>query len=214
VRWCFRLAILAILSLDPCLSYAAEANDVHIFYGEIKAVDPAAKTLAISSGGKTLVFHYSDKTKLSSYWGYVRWDKIQSGSAARVTMHLGEGNVGIADEVRIDPPYANASKVLSLYRARTTKGEVVSGVAVANYVVTEPRDQAFSRATMPSTPNVYDGVFVLSVNPDGSVAKVAAAKSFAEPELNERAAGWLRKWRFRAGAVSEVQIPVMYHRIF
>lgn len=200
------------------LTFAAtkttEAEDLHVFYGEVANVNPGAKTFAIKSGGKTLVFHYTDQTKLSSYYGHVGWDKIRPGSAAGVTMHLGEGNVGIADKVKIDPPFASQANILSLYRARTTTGEVISGVAVANYVVTEPHDQSFSRATLDKNRLSCSGVFVLAVNPDGSVGRVTAAKSFGDAELNERAAVWLRKWRFRPGSVTEVQIPVNYVRIY
>ncbi|MFL6529238.1 MAG: energy transducer TonB [Chthoniobacterales bacterium] len=202
---------LILLLLCPSSATPA-ANEVHVFYGDIMSVDPAAKTFEIKSGGKTLVFHYTDKTKLGSRMTYARWDKLKAGDGASVTMHVGEGGIGVADDVRVDG-YGNLSKTLSLIRARTTTGDIVTGVAVANYVASEPQGEAFSRATMSGQPNAVEGVFVVSVNPDGTVGRVAAAKSFSDPELNERAAVWLRKWRFRPGTVKEVQIPVDYTRL-
>lgn len=121
-------SITAVLALYLSLT-AAPAEDKHVFYGEITSVDPAAKTFAIKSVSKVLVFHYSDATKLSSFSGYVRWDKLKQGDAARVSMHLGEGNIGIADEVRIERDMGLA-KTLSLFRARTVEGDIVTGVAI------------------------------------------------------------------------------------
>lgn len=203
-------SLLAVFFLFPDLGVAL-AEEKHVFYGEITSVEPAAKTFAIKSTGGVLVFHYSEATRLSSFSGYVRWDKLKPGEAARVTMHVGEGNVGIADEVRIERDMGLA-KMLSLFRARTVKGEIVSGVALANYVASEPKDEPFSRAAADYKPG-DQGVFVLAIRPDGSVGQVTAAKSFTDPELNERAAGYLRRWRFKPGTVTQVQMPLTYNRV-
>ncbi|MDQ6861490.1 MAG: energy transducer TonB [Verrucomicrobiota bacterium] len=210
MRSAFCSITLALLFFWSSNGRAAE--EAHIFYGDIVAVDPAAKTFEIKSSGTPLIFHYTEKTKLSSPSTYVRWEKLRPGDGARVQMHLGEGNIGIADEVEIDT-FGSKSKFLSLLRARTAKGDIVSGFAVANYIASEPRSDVFSRALMAAQTNFQEGVFVLAINPDGSVGRVTAAKSLGDPELNERAAAWLRKWRFRAGTVKEVQLPIKYLRV-
>ena len=120
-------------------------------------------------------------------------------------MRLAEGNSGLALKVRLDGN-PGAAKALSLLVARTTGGETISGVAVANYILHETSSGAFLRATGP--PAGRDGVFVLSVQPDGSVGSVTAAKSLGSDEMNQRAARLLRQWRFKPNTVTQVQVPI------
>ncbi len=186
-------------------------NQTHIFYGRVVAIDRAAKTFTIDSGGRPLVFHYHPKTRISSFRGHVTWDTVQPGHSASVIMRLGPNNIGIAERVRFDEHAANVDYI-SLIRAVTVGGETVTGVAVGNYIAHEPPSDRFSRATEQS--NAAAGVFVLHVRPDGTVGEVSAAKSMPSAELNERAAAWLKKWRFRPGSVTKVQMPVSYQRVF
>ena len=131
---------------------------------------------------------------------------MKAGKGATVVMRLAEGNTGLAIKVRFDDNAGAAAKALSLLVARTTGGQTISGVAVANYIVHETPGEAFVRATGP--PSKRDGVFVLSVRPDGSVGNVTAAKSLGSDEFNQRAAHWLRQWRFKPNTVTQVQVPV------
>ncbi|MGZ5024014.1 MAG: TonB family protein [Chthoniobacterales bacterium] len=197
--------------LSAVSTSAASSAELHTFYGEVQSVDLGARTFSIKSGGKILVFHYTDQTKISSFHGYMRWDKVHVGQEAAVVMRVGEGNIGIAEAVRFD--YVPiSSKQLSLFVARTTQGETVSGIAVANYVTNEPRGEKFLRATGSAGGSV--GVFVLSVKPDGSVGEITAAKSLGDAEMDQRAAHWLREWRFKPNAVTQVQIPVALSRSY
>lgn len=186
------------------------ANQTHIFYGKVVAIDRAAQTFTIDSAGRPLVFHYHPKTRISSFRGHVSWDTVRPGHSASVTMRLGPGNIGIAERVRFDEHAANA-EYISLIRAVTVGGETVTGVAVGNYIAHEPPSDRFSRATEQTTAGA--GVFVLNVRPDGTVGEVSAAKSLPSAELNQRAAAWLKQWRFRPGSVQKVQMPVGYQRL-
>ena len=179
---------------------------MHHFFGEVQAVDLAARTLTIKSGGRPLVFHYNRATKISSFHGHISWDRVRPGQGAAVAMRLGEGNIGVAVAVRFQHSAAYEN-LLSLYRARTLGGEVVSGVALANYIAHEPRsDRGYSRATenfLSAT-----GVFKLGVRRDGTVAAVVPVKSLGNKDRDKYAADWLNEWRFRPNSVTEVQMPV------
>lgn len=208
----WRIALLcAVFNGAPAQPPPAD-NQTHIFYGEVLAVDPAAKTFTIKSNGRPLVFHYTEKTKISSPHRHVTWESIRPGQGAGVIMRLGPGNIGIAERVRFEED-ASRAKDLSLYRAVTTAGETVTGMAVGNYVVHEPRSDKFARAAEFGT-NAAAGVFVMTVRPDGTVAEVTAAKSMPYAEFNQRAAAWLKNWRFRPGSVVKVQMPVVYVKAF
>lgn len=186
-------------------SFAAPSAELHHFYGKVLSVDLPAKTFRIKTGGRTLVFHYDERTKISSFYSHVSWDKIKPGQGAAVAMRVGENGAGLAVQVRFDFN-TNADKAASVYVVRTTSGQTISGVAVGNYVAYEPPGDRVARAT--GFGSNSSGVFVLSVKPDGSVGKITAAKSLNSAEANERAAVWLRKWRFKPNSVTQVQMPV------
>ncbi len=191
---------------------AAAAPERHTFYGEVTSVDLAAKRFTIKSGGRSFVFRYTEQTKLSSFHGYTRWDKIKPGEGATVMMRVGDHGEGVAVEVRLDAFGAARSKFLSLFVAKTTGGQTVSGVAVSNYVAHEPRGDRFSRASDIGAPG--DGVFRAAVRADGTIGDVRLVKSMGNRELNERAMAWLKTWRFRPGTVAEVQMPISFSRIY
>lgn len=201
--------VLSFLALGSGLAKAASSAPLHTFCGEVKAVDLAAKTITIKSGGKSLVFHVTDETKISSRNEHIRLDTVTRGQGATVVMRLGEGNVGIAVMIRFDAD-ASLSKYLSLFSARTTRGETISGLAVNNYVAYQPPDDGFSRGLDFGMRRL--GMFLLSVQPDGAVANVTSLKSLGYEELDVRAAKWLKKWRFRPNNVTEVRIPAGYYR--
>lgn len=201
--------VLSLLAAGFTSAKAASSDPLHTFYGEVKAVDLAGKTITIKSGGKRFVFHVTDETKITGPSGLVRLDKVKPGGGAAVVMRLGEGNIGIAVMIRIDAN-ADLSKLLSLYSARTVRGETISGLAVHNFVADEPPPDAFNRGIDFGS---RTGMFVVSVLPDGTVAKVTALKSLGYDELDVRAVKWLRKWRFRPNSVTEVRMPVAASRV-
>lgn len=186
---------------------AASSSPLHTFYGEVKAVDLAAKTLTIKAGGKKLVFQITNETKISSFHGYVSWAKIRPGQGALVVMRLGEGGKGIAVQVRFDAD-ASLAKSLSLYSARTTRGEMVVGIAVSNFVAYQPPASWYNRGLHlgPSKARM----FRLLVLPDGTVGNATPYVSFGNEELDAQAINWLKKWRFHPNSVTEVRIPVMW----
>ncbi|MBA3830653.1 MAG: hypothetical protein H0X34_01920 [Chthoniobacterales bacterium] len=206
------LATLCLTLFTPGFvsSEAASSGQLYTFYGQVKTVDLAAKTLMIQSGDKSFVFHYTDETKISSYNGYIRWDKVRPGQGATVVMRLGEGNVGIAVKVRFEVDGGRAAN-LALFSARTIRGENVSGIAVSNYVDYEPPGDLFHRAIDLGS---AAGLFLISVQPDGTAGKVTPLKSLGYAELDKRAATWIRKWKFHANSVSEVRIPVAISRVW
>jgi TonB family protein len=51
------------------------------------------------------------------------------------------------------------------------------------------------------------GVFLLSVRPDGTVSKVEVLSSIGYGELDEKTKSWLMKWRFQPNSVVEVRVP-------
>jgi TonB family protein len=201
------LLAFGLLTLCSGSAQAASSGPLHTFYGEVKAVDLAGKTLTIKAGGKKLVFQITSETKINSFHGYVRLDRIRPGQGALVVMRLGEGNKGIAVQVRIDPD-ASLAKSLSLYSARTIRGEMVVGIAVSNFVAYQPPGEWYNRGLHlgPSKGRM----FRLSVLPDGTVGNATPYVSFGNKELDAQAVNWLKKWRFHPNSVTEVRIPVMW----
>lgn len=52
------------------------------------------------------------------------------------------------------------------------------------------------------------GLFLFHVRPDGSVSRVDVLRSTAHDELDSAVVSAFSRWRFRAGTVSEVRVPV------
>jgi hypothetical protein len=177
----------------------------------VKAVDLKARTITIKSHVRTFVFHITDETKISSRNGYVSLDKVQRGQGATVVMRLGEGNIGIAVAIRFDAE-ASLTKSLALYSARTVRGEMISGIAVNNFVAYEPPALPINRG-FDLGPNQVR-MFRLEVRPDGTVASATPYVPFGNGELDTRAAKWLMKWRFRPNSVTEVRMPVSWFHTY
>lgn len=202
------LAAIVLSFVTPGSGAAAEvpSSPLHTFYGEVKAVDLKARTLTIKTHVKTFVFHITDETKISARNGYISLDKVQRGQGATVVMRVGEGNIGIAVAIRFDADAAMV-KSLALYSARTVRGEMISGLAVNNFVVYQPPDPGFVRGLdLGLNPNKLR-MYRLEVRPDGTVASATPYVSFGNEELDTRAAKWLMKWRFQPNSVTEVRLP-------
>src|SRR5436190_14309995 len=186
--------ILSLLLTSFVSAKAASDNGLHTFYGEVVAIDQARKVLQLKSGNQRFLFHYNDQTRITSTSGSVRLDKILRGTGAAVVMRVGEGNAGIALQIRFVPG-ANKMETLALISARTVRGELIKGIAVSNFVDYQPPSDAWAGG--PSFENrKAPGVCVLSVAPDGTVSNVTVRTSTGYPELDARAIKWMKKWRF------------------
>ena len=181
-------------------------SDLHSFFGQVTAVNLAAKTITIKLG-KSFVFHVTGETTISSAsGGAVRLEKIRLGDGALITMRPGPGNVGIAVKILVTPGISFPDD----YSGRTIKGENISGAALGNYVVYQPPPDDINRGL--NFGMIRSGLFALSVQPDGTVGTVKTVRSFGYEELDARAAKWLKKWRFRPNSLTEVRMPINYHR--
>ncbi|MEY2561151.1 MAG: Gram-negative bacterial TonB protein C-terminal [Verrucomicrobiota bacterium] len=202
-------AVVVTLLLAGFVS-AKEAGDrgLHTFYGEVVAIDQAAKVIQLKTGNQRFLFHYNDQTKISSPNGHVRLDRITRGTGAAVVMRVGEGNAGIAVTIRFVPD-ASQLQTLSLISAKTVRGETIRGIAVSNFLDYQPPSEAWSGgAPLERLQNA--GLFVLSVAPDGTVSTVTLRQSTGYPELDARAEKWMKKWRFHPNTVTEVQLPMYF----
>ena len=202
-------ALIVTLLLVSFLS-ARDAPDtgLHTFYGQVVLIDPAKKVIVIQSKKQRLVFHYNEHTRISSTLGEVRMDRVIRGTHAAVVMRLGEGNVGIATEIRFVPSPSWA-QTLALISGRTVHGQTITGTAVAKLVVYKPASDDWSGA-VPLARRKNAGLFVLSVAPDGTVASVGVRQTSGYPELDARAQRWMKKWRFKANSLTEVQLPMFF----
>jgi hypothetical protein len=203
-------AVVVSLLLAGFVS-AKEASDsgLHTFYGEVVAIDQAAKVIQLKTGNQRFLFHYNDQTKISSLNGHVRLDRITRGTGAAVVMRVGEGNAGIAVIIRFVPD-ASQSTMLALISAKTVRGETITGIAVNNFVDYQPPDDAWAGGPTLETRKT-PGLFVLSVAPDGTVSSATLRQSTGYPELDARAEKWMKKWRFRPNSVTEVRLPMYYY---
>jgi TonB family protein len=203
-------ALLVSLFFVSLLS-ANETSDrgLYTFYGQVQLIDPAKKVIVIQSHKEPLVFHYNEQTRISSTLGEVHMDKVVRGTAAAVVMRLGEGNIGIATEIRFVPGHS-AAQTLALISARTVQGETINGAAVGKFVTYKPPSEEWSGA-VPLARRNNAGLFVLSVAPDGTVASVTARQSTGYPELDARAERWMKKWRFNPHTLTEVRLPMFFY---
>lgn len=203
-----RLVFAALLSFVVAgLSPAASSADLHTFYGDVKAVDLAAKTITIKSNGKSFVFHITNETKMTSRRGPISLANVQRGQGAAVVMRLGQSGIGIAVQIHFDLGSSMAG-LQSLYGVKTTGGEIITGMAFNNYVVSRPPDEGWSTGI--TYESLRASMFVLKVQPDGTVAEAKAVRGLGYPELDERAAKWFKKWRFRPNSVVEARMPFAY----
>jgi len=209
LRQLFPVIVLGLLFLpDRATSKESSSGEYYSFYGDVFAVDP--HSITIKSGGKRLVFQINQETRVSDRNRSVSLDQVKPGGSATVMMKLGQGNAGIAVRIRFDSE-TSVPKSLQLYAARTITGEVISGIAITNFVSYQPPNDGWKGG--PSLEGDYhDGVFVMEVQRDGNVSQVKMVKSLGDRKLNLHAIDWLKKWRFKPNSVSEVQMPVSYMR--
>jgi len=197
--------VLSFLVLGSGAAETASSAPLYTFYGEVKSVDPVAKTLTIKSGGKSFFFHVTNETKISSQNEFVRLDTIKRGQGALVVMRIGERGKGIAVSIRFDAT-AGLANSLALYSVKTNRGETISGMAFNNYVVYQPPPDAWSGGA--TYEKLRSSMFVLFVRPDGTVADAKPLRGLGYPELDARAVRWLKKWCFRANSVTEARMPI------
>lgn len=206
----FPIVLLVVASLLTSFVSARAASDsgVHTFYGEVVAIDRAAKVIQLKNGKQRYLFHYNDQTKMSSASGPVRLDHILRGTGAAIVMRVGEGNAGIALVIRFVPE-PTGLKSMRLPSARTVQGERIYGNALKNFVAYEPpADEWTGGATLARRNNT--GLFLLSIAADGSVSNVTLRVSTGYPELDARAEKWMKKWRFRPNSLTEVLFPMYF----
>ena len=203
----FPVIVLGLFFLPDLATSKEVSSDKHFtFYGDVVAIGP--HSITIKSGGKPLVFQITEETKISGRDRPLQLDQIKPGNGATVMMKLGQGNVGIAERIRIDVGSSQSSS-LKLFAARTTSGQVVSGLAINNYIAYKPADDGWSGGA--TLERAYsEGVFLLEVRPDGTVAEVKMVKSMGYNELNLHAIRWFKQWRFQPNTVTEVQMPMSY----
>lgn len=203
------LVVVASLPFFSSLS-AKETSDpgLHMFYGQVVLIDPVKKVIELNSHKQLLVFHYTAQTRISSTLGEVNMSRVLRGTAAAVVMRAGEGNVGIATEIRFVPA-PTALQTLALISARTVRGETIHGAAVGKFVKYRPEPEDWSGA-VPLARRQNAGLFALSVAPDGTVVNVTARQSTGYPELDARAERWMKRWRFSPNTLAEVQLPMFF----
>jgi hypothetical protein len=123
----FPIALLVVVSLLlTSFVSAKDASDsgLHTFYGEVVAIDQAAKVIQLKNGNQRFLFHYNDQTKMSSSSGHFRLDRIVRGTGAAVVMRVGEGKAGIALVIRFVPE-SSELKSMTL-SAKTVHGETIA----------------------------------------------------------------------------------------
>jgi hypothetical protein len=201
--------IVSLFLSDYVSAEEASASGLHTFYGEVVAIDQARKVIQLKSGNQRFLFHYNNQTRITSTSGSVRLDRILRGTGAAVVMRVGEGNAGIALQIRF-VPNANKMETLALISARSVRGETIKGIALSNFVDYEPPSDAWVGGPMLENRKT-PGLCVLSVAPDGTVSNVTVRTSTGYPELDARATKWMKKWRFRPNTLTEVRLPMYYY---
>ena len=199
-------AALSFLAAGLAPAKAPPSADLHAFFGQVTAVNLAAKTITIKLG-KCFVFHVTPETRISSAAGEaVPFEKIIPGDGAFVTMRTGPGDIGIAVKILLTPGVALPSD----YSARTIQGETITGTALDKYFVSKPPPAGINRGV--NFGMTRSGLFLLIVQPDGTVSNAKALRSLGYEDLDVRTIQWLKKWRFRPNSLTEVRMPITYQR--
>lgn len=205
------VVLASFFAFDCASAKPAPAGEQHTFSGVVKAIDLAAKTLTLKSGGKSYVFHITDKTEISSFRSHIRLEKVRPGQTARVVMRLGERGQGIAVSIRFDVD-AGIENLVALFSVKTIQGQTISGPGFNDYVAERPPPDAWTGG------GAYQGghmcMFLLSVRPDGTVADAKPLGTLGYPQLNERAVRWCKRWRFRPNSITEARMPLGYVRVW
>jgi TonB family protein len=200
------LAFLFALAFSLGIGTSAPQN-LHTLYGEVRAYNPATKIMILRSNGQNLSFQVTNETHLSSRYGHVTFDKIKRGSGATVTIKVDASGHATAIHIRLEPD-TSLAKSLTLFSVKTTGGEVISGMAFNNYVAYQPPSDAW----MGGVPfeSARESMFIMSVQPDGTVSDVKPLRGLGYPELDARAKKWLKKWRFKPNTITEARMPITY----
>ena len=203
------VVLACLFAFDFASAKPAPAGEHHTFTGEVKAIDLAAKTLTLKSGGRSYVFQITDKTEISSFRSHIRLEKVKPGQTARVVMRVGERGMGIAVSIRFDV-HTGIENLAALFSVKTIHGQTISGPAFNDYVAEKPPPDNWSGG------GAYEGghmcMFLLFVRPDGTVADVKPLGTLGYPQLNERAVRWCKRWRFRPNSITEARMPMGYMR--
>lgn len=181
-----------------------EPTDRQRFYGEVKAIDLSARTVTIGMPMR-FTFHVRDETKITQHNAGIPFDRIKVGDGIDVVGRRGAGDQWTALTISLSKGATFLySEEIS---ARTVKGKTITGVAVVPLIAYQPpviktsHNNAFRDSA---------GLFLLAINPDGTVASVKPLKAFGVSELDGRTEPWLRKWKFRPNSITEVRMPVNF----
>ena len=186
----------------PPTPLEAKPGDLHAFYGQVKAVDRAARTVTLGMPMR-FTFKVSGETQIAiRRGGAVEFGAIKPGAGAQIEARR-EANGWTALKIKLQPG-ATFPEEMS---ARTLQGKTITGLEVAEFIVYEPPAQIINR-------NINfgqrSGFYLLSVRPDGTVGNVRPLKSMGVKELDERAINRLMKMKFRPGSLTEARIPVNF----
>ncbi len=187
--------------LDRYLSrLAPRADGRQAFGGKIEAFDPAAKTITLRLGS-SLVFHLTSQTTISDPTGPVAADQIKVGEGATIVMRPGQNGARMALTIKLD----HRTSFPSATAAHTAQGKTIVGLKAMEFVLTAPPQSRFLRG---SDFGKREGLFGLTVLPDGTVASVQVITSLGIRESDKRAENWLKRWKFQPNGVKEFQMPV------
>ena len=148
----------------PPTPLEAKPGDLHAFYGQVKGVDRAARTIAIELPMR-FTFHVPAATQITvRHGGAVALDVIEPSDGVQIVARR-EAKGWTALKITLEPG-ATFPEEMS---ARTAEGKTIKGLAVAEFIAYEPPAELVNR-------NIdfgqRSGLFLLSVRPDGSVASV------------------------------------------
>lgn len=181
----------------------ARPGDLHAFYGQVKDVDLGARTVTLGMPMR-FTFKVSAATEITvRRGGATSLDAIKPGAGAQIVAVRGAKD-WTARKITLESGATFPEEI----SAKTAQGKAITGLAVAEYIVYEPPAAVENR-------NINfghgAGLFLLSLRPDGTVAKVRPIRSLGVGEMDERFTTRLMQMKFRAGALTEVRVPVSFH---
>ena len=99
--------------------------------------------------------------------------------------------------------------VRSLYGATTPSGKRLSAEQLQPLIRFAPLPNSVG---VVGYSNLKIGVFLLTVKPDGTVAKVEKLQSHGHPAVDIEVERSLKRWRFQPNSVDEARVPTVYGR--
>ena len=136
---------------------------------------------------------------LAAYLSLVATTALANPPSVGNPRGAGSGFAGVSD-----------ADIQSLFAATTPGGKTLSAAELRPLILHAPAPKRNLKVM--GFMNLKIGVFLLTVQPDGTVSKVEILQSLGAALADNEVKQTFKKWRFRPNSVNQVRVPGYYSR--